>query len=151
MSGTEVIQVNDPRRREILAQYLSEQKLKKRGLVLPEIGEPRKTDRLNSVARPTVIDGHRFPSLKEARRYTDLKLEERAGLISHLQLQITFPLIVNGVKIFEQGYRADFAYIRYEKGGAKLQIEDSKGVITDTFATKEKLMLAIWGIKILRS
>lgn len=133
------ISLNDPRRPAILAEL---------GLIS---GSPSGKDRLQSVAQRTTIDGITFASLKEARRYTDLKLEERAGLISHLQLQITFPLIVNGVKIFEQGYRSDFVYVRHEKGNSKLCVEDSKGVATDTFLTKEKLMLAIWGIRVLRS
>jgi len=66
-----------------------------------------------SVAQPTVVDGHRFPSGKEGEQVPGAALAAKAGSISHLQLQITFPLVVNGVRIFPQGYRADFVYIEY--------------------------------------
>src|SRR5437762_2076003 len=79
-----------------------------------------------SVALPTVVDGHRFPSGKEANRYRELYLLAKAASISHLQLQVTFPLVVNGVKIFPQGYRADFVYIEHSREGTKLVVEDSK-------------------------
>ena len=35
-------------------------------------------------AKHTVIDGHTFPSRKEARRYQELKLMERAGAFKGL-------------------------------------------------------------------
>ena len=38
-------------------------------------------------ARPTEVDGIRFDSKAEARRYTELRTLEKAGEISHLELQ----------------------------------------------------------------
>ena len=36
-------------------------------------------------SRKTVLDGIKFDSVKEAKRYAELKLMERAGVISHLR------------------------------------------------------------------
>jgi hypothetical protein len=60
-------------------------------------------------AIPTIVDGIRFASKKEARRYTELKLLERAGEITCLELQPKFPCVVNGKKVCT--YIADFAYL----------------------------------------
>jgi dsDNA-binding SOS-regulon protein len=56
----------------------------------------------------TEVDGISFASKKEARRYSELKLLERAGEIADLQLQPRFPLTVNGVRVCT--YVADFQY-----------------------------------------
>lgn len=96
-------------------------------------------------ARPTVIDGHKFPSAKEANRYRELKLMERAGLISELQLQVSYPLEVNGQKV--STYRADFVYI--ENG--KTICEDVKGMVLDVYRLKRKMLKAQYGIEILET
>lgn len=44
-------------------------------------------------ARKTVVDGITFDSKKEANRYRELKLLEKAGKISNLKLQVPFELI----------------------------------------------------------
>lgn len=152
--SVDVIEVDDPHRAQILDQYFAEQKLKKRGIVLPDPGEPpAKPDRLNSVAQPTVIDGIRFPSKHEAKRYVELKMAERAGIVFCLHTQVLFPLVVSGVFIFPLGYRADFTYVEKQRDGVslKLIVEDCKpssGFRTDTYTVKRQLMLAIWGITI---
>lgn len=94
-------------------------------------------------AKACVIDGVRFASLKEGRRYEQLKLLVRAGQISGLELQPRFPLVVNGLKVCT--YVGDFSY---QEAGARV-IEDSKGVLTDVFKLKRKLMKAVHGIEIL--
>ena len=48
-------------------------------------------------AKKCVIDGIKFDSLKEGRRYRALKLLERAGEVQNLELQPRYDLIVNGV------------------------------------------------------
>jgi len=93
----------------------------------------------------TTVDGIKFHSGKEANRYLELKLLQRAGEISDLKLQIPFELWVNEIKICK--YIADFAY--KEKG--KLVVEDSKGVLTDTYKLKKKLMKAIYNIEVLET
>ena len=43
-------------------------------------------------AVPTTVDAIRFASKKESRRYLDLKLMEKAGLIRDLECQPKFPI-----------------------------------------------------------
>ncbi len=106
-------------------------------------------------AIPTVIDGIRFASKKEARRYQELKLLEKAGEIWELELQPKFPLIVMplnqthaALKVGE--YRADFAYYDKRRRSHKT-IEDCKGVKTETYRLKKKMVEAIYGIQILET
>ena len=90
-----------------------------------------------------VIDGIKFDSGAEGERYKILKSAEKAGLIKNLQLQVNYPLLVNGLKICD--YRADFVY---EVGG-KTVAEDVKGQLHDVFKLKYKLMYACHGIVLL--
>lgn len=90
-----------------------------------------------------VIDGITFDSGAEGERYKILKAKEKAGLIKNLELQVNYPLIVNGLKICD--YRADFVY---EVGG-KTVVEDVKGQLHDVFKLKYKLMYACHGIVLL--
>lgn len=94
-------------------------------------------------ARPTVIDGHRFASAAEARRYSELKLLEAAGEISDLALHPIYLLLVNDVRVCD--YVADFQYI--DREGFKI-VEDVKGVRTAVYKIKKKLMFAVKGIEI---
>lgn len=94
-------------------------------------------------AKPTVVDGIRFDSKAEAKRYTELKLMERGGAIQDLQLQPSFDLhSPDGTKITT--YRADFSYVEY---GERV-IEDVKGVLTPVYRIKRKWMKAEHGIEI---
>lgn len=109
-------------------------------------------------------DGIEFDSKKEARRYTELKLLQRAGKITALELQKEFELIpaqyeqitreeyikskgkkTRG-KCIERAckYKADFYYI--ENG--RQVVEDTKGFRTKDYIIKRKLMLWVYGIKI---
>ena len=90
----------------------------------------------------SVVDGIKFDSKKEARRYSQLKLMEKSGAISNLSMQPRFDLIVNGEKC--GFYKADFKYI--ENG--KEVIEDVKGVLTPVYRLKKKLVKAIYNIDI---
>lgn len=94
-------------------------------------------------ARKTVIDGVTFASAKEANRYAQLRVLERAGAIKGLILQPRFPLVVNGSKVCT--YVADFEY--RDETGARV-IEDVKGVKTDVYRIKNKLMRAVHGIDV---
>ncbi len=99
--------------------------------------------------KKVVVDGITFDSKKEATRYHQLKLFERAGLISDLKLQKEFELIpsqrING-KVVERAckYKADFVYV--EDG--EMVVEDTKGVRTADYVIKRKLMLYVHGIRI---
>ena len=90
----------------------------------------------------TEVDGIVFASKAEAKRYSQLKLLERAGEIKNLELQPSYDLEVNGVLICR--YVADFRYM--VRGGQK--VEDVKGVKTPVYKLKKKLMKAIYNINI---
>lgn len=95
------------------------------------------------------IKQHGFDSRKEERRFQELLLLQRAGKITGLKRQVPFVLIPTQ---YEDGkcvercatYRADFTY--YENG--VLVVEDVKGMKTDAYILKRKLMLQKYGIRI---
>ena len=93
-------------------------------------------------ARKTEVDGIVFDSAKEARRYGQLKLMLKAGVIAELERQRPYELTVNGVKVAT--YRADFVY---RENGAPV-VEDVKGFRTPEYKLKAKLMRAVHGITI---
>jgi hypothetical protein len=93
-----------------------------------------------------VIDGITFDSGKEGKRYQELRLLLRAGIISNLELQPRYNLIVDGVNCGY--YKADFRYIDKEKQATI--VEDVKGMKTPVYNLKKKLVEAIYkGTKII--
>ena len=100
-------------------------------------------------AKKVTINGITFDSKKEAQRWMELDLLERAGKISNLQRQVKFELIpsqrING-KVVERAvnYMADFVYI---ENGEKV-VEDTKGFKTQEYIIKRKLLLKEFGIRI---
>lgn len=99
---------------------------------------------------PTPVDGIVFASKWEAHRWTELRLEEKAGLIRKLERQRPFALVVNERHVCD--YVADFVYERLERfvSGESWQrvVEDAKGCRTETYRLKKKLMRACPGIEI---
>lgn len=98
-------------------------------------------------ASKTVVDGMPFDSKKEAGRYQELKMMERAGEISDLQLQVPFELVPKNKKFRAVKYLADFVY--KTKAGEQV-VEDVKSVATKTttYIIKKKLMFHAHGIQI---
>lgn len=92
--------------------------------------------------KATIVDGVRFASKAEARRFGELRLLERAGAISDLKLQPRYPLKVNGQLVCT--YVADFSHTE----GDQLVVTDVKGVETDVFKIKRKLLKALHNIEI---
>ena len=94
--------------------------------------------------KKTQVDMYVFDSAREAKRYKELKLLERVGEISNLELQPRFILQdsfkKNGRTYRKIEYVADFKYI--EKG--KIIVEDVKGIQTDVFKIKHKLFEKIY-------
>lgn len=88
------------------------------------------------------VDGHTFASLAERLRYDDLKYLEMAGQIDDLKIQQEYKFVINGVQICR--YFADFTY--FENGNHI--VEDVKGVRTEGYNLKKKLMQALFGISI---
>ena len=114
--------------------------------------------------RKVTVGGITYDSAKEARRHQELKLLERAGIITDLKRQIKFILIptqrepdtistkgrVKPGKVLERelSYIADFVY----KENGKEIVEDVKGYKEGAayriFAIKRKLMLSVHGIRV---
>lgn len=117
-------------------------------------------------ATKITADGHTFDSKHEYQRYCELKLLERGGVISDLQMQAKFVLIPSQyepdtVKVLKSGkekvvkgklierecsYIADFVY----QYNGKTVVEDAKSPITRTkeYIIKRKLMLERHNIRI---
>lgn len=100
----------------------------------------------------TTVDGITFDSKREANRYGTLKMMEKSGIITHLQLQPQFDCFVNQVKVCT--YKADFQYIMPNGRGLQGQegcmvVEDVKGFATPIYKLKKKLVEACYpGVKI---
>lgn len=99
--------------------------------------------------RKVCRDGITFDSAKEARRWSELLLLQRAGAIQNIQRQVKYELIPSqriAGKVVERPctYIADFVY---EEGG-KVTVEDTKGFKTPEYVIKRKLMLWQHGIRI---
>lgn len=92
-------------------------------------------------AQPTTVDGIRFASKKEARRWQELQLLVRGGIIKKLVRQPSFEIVVNGHAICR--YIADFSYVDRDGVG---HVEDVKGVRTPVYRLKAKLVRAVYNI-----
>ena len=95
---------------------------------------------------PTVLDGRRFDSLKESRRYAELKLMEKAGEIESLECQPSFRIEVSGIRICD--YRADFKYLDKRTGEWITEDVKSSATMTPVFKLKAKLLRACHGIQV---
>lgn len=111
-------------------------------------------------AQATTVDGIRFSSKAEARRYGELCLLLRAGQIEALEVQPVFilqaPIMTGTVRgaldatagglRFVGRYIADFRYYQLEP--PSWVVEDVKGVKTPLYRWKKKHMEAQYGITI---
>lgn len=123
-------------------------------LVREITGEPK--NKFNAVKK--TVDGVKFDSTREAKRYEELKLLVRAGKIKSLRVQVSYPL-VKSVKYKnakrakpEMIYTADFEYWDIEKN--ELVVEDVKSVATaklTDYIMRRHMMLAFHGIEILET
>ena len=99
--------------------------------------------------RKTTYYGETFDSQKEADYWLYLKAEERAGNITDLKRQMKFELVpkMSGEYRSERAvyYVADFTY--YDKAG-KWHVVDVKGMKTELYKLKRKLMLYRKGISV---
>lgn len=93
--------------------------------------------RLKYGNRKVELDGEKFDSVAERDRWVSLRLMERAGEIQSIRRQVRFRLSgADGTHVCD--YIADFVYRR----DGVVVIEDVKGVVTDAFRIKAKLMAA---------
>lgn len=97
-------------------------------------------------------DGIVFDSMKEANRWEQLRLLQRAGKITNLERQVKFVLIPaqrdERGKLIERevAYKADFVYLDLETN--QKVVEDVKGMKTKDYTIKRKLMLWVHKIRI---
>ena len=103
--------------------------------------------------RKVIVDGIPFDSQREANRYFELSLLQRAGAIRNLERQVKFELIptqrIDG-KVVEKActYIADFVYEQRSGDTWEKVVEDAKGYRTEKYLIKRKLMLYVHGIRI---
>lgn len=111
----------------------------------------RKTNKYHS--SKVEVDGIVFDSKKEAKRYQELLLLEKAGAIQDLQRQVKFVLIPS--QYIQEGkkrrcverecaYIADFVY----RENDRVVVEDTKGFKTKEYIIKRKMMLHFYGVRI---
>lgn len=99
--------------------------------------------------------GEKFDSQREHQRWVVLKLMERAGKIKDLRRQVKYVLVPSqhdaSGKLLERecSYVADFVY--YDFALRREVVEDAKGMKTDVYKIKKKLMLYLHGIQIKES
>ena len=115
--------------------------------------------------RKITREGLTFDSLKEYRRFCELRLLEKAGEIQSLERQKPFELIPAQYEYYERYgkngkrlkdgkrcveksvvYNADFVYTK----DGKIVVEDTKSAITKTkdYVLKRKMLLYFHGIHI---
>ena len=96
---------------------------------------------------PTVVDGKRFASKKEGRRYAQLLLMLKAGEIDDLECHPVYHLDVNGTRVGK--YTADFRYKDKRYDWAVI-VEDVKSSASRTTAymLRKRLVKAIHGVTI---
>jgi hypothetical protein len=113
-------------------------------------------------SKKVAYDGMEFDSKKEMYRYIRLKSMQEEGLISDLRMQVPFEIIP---AVYEEEtiqlktkvktvtkcvqratyYLADFVY--RDKEGNEV-VEDAKGMRTEKYLLKKKMMRAFLGITI---
>jgi hypothetical protein len=95
-------------------------------------------------AAERTLNGIRFDSKAEMKRYIELRMLERSGAIEALEMQTEFVLIEGFVhqvhgRLRPVRYRADFRYREVSTG--RVIVEDVKGVRTDVYKIKKTLLL----------
>lgn len=97
----------------------------------------------------TEVDGIRFDSKKEAARYCELRLLEKAGQIRQLRTQLPLDLTAGTPRLIRLGaYVADFVYEERVGDDWIIRFEDVKGFKTPLYRWKKKHVEAQYGIQI---
>ena len=97
-------------------------------------------------AKRVTIDGITFHSKAEARFYCDLKLREKIGEVTDVELQPKFPLQAGDDGDVIGVYKADFRF--YDHIQKRHRVVDIKGVSTREFRRTVKHVLAQYGVRI---
>lgn len=93
-----------------------------------------------------------YASIKESKRAFQLKLMQEAGQIRNLREQVSYLLIPKQEGERACSYVADFVYeeppLNAALGSPRTVVEDCKGMKTDVYRLKRKLMLFVHQIRI---
>lgn len=105
-------------------------------------------------AIPTIVDGIRFDSKREAARWSQLRLLEKAGEIRNLKRQVVIPLIGQHAPLKTRSGRAmrltvDFAYEDRRLNWALVH-EDAKGAATRDYEVRKAVAQAM-GIEVVET
>lgn len=127
--------------------YISEAEAKKmraKEKRFTSLNDTPRTHKYNAQAME--VDGHKFPSLKEANYYCELKLRLKAGEITKIELQPRFTLekgrrLRNGKWLRKREYVADFR-ITFPDGSQ--QVIDTKGFRTAVYKRKIQEFLDLY-------
>lgn len=124
------------------------------GRLLPQLGgkitraeylaSTKKKGRIRGAQKINTPDG-KFDSKAEYERWCELKLLQLGGKIFNLRRQVAYPIEINGIHICV--WIADYVYTDFKTG--KEVAEDLKGISTDVFKLKRKMVEAYYGFKIL--
>lgn len=103
-------------------------------------------------AQPQIIENVRFASKKEANRFSELRLLERAGHIVELTPHPKFKFEIDGIPVLikskgfpngrQASYTADFSYVEVKTG--ELILEDTKGMDTSESRLRRAIVEAMW-------
>lgn len=103
-------------------------------------------------AKPVVVDGVRFDSQREYKRWGDLCMLEKGGQISQLERQVPYEL-APAVNLYGERrkktalrYVADFRYFDVKAG--HFVVEDAKGYESPIARIKRHLMKSVHGIDV---
>lgn len=96
-------------------------------------------------AKRTVVDGILFDSKAEGSYYTMLKMREKAGEVSAVELQRPFSLLGPKGELICT-YKADFCF--WDHKADRFRVVDVKGVETAVFKLKRKMMKVLLGIEV---
>lgn len=107
------------------------------------IANPKRKNKFG--AKRTTVDGITFDSKREAAFYSELKLREKAGEVGGVELQRRFALLGQDGSLICT-YVADFCF--WDHVADRFRCVDVKGVETDVFKIKRKLMRACLGIDV---
>lgn len=119
--------------------------------------KPEKSSKYHNIKME--VNGIKFDSAKEAKKYSELMLLLETGEIRNLQLQRQYTLqegyvTPQGERVKPIKYIADFAYERSagkDTYGYEIWLPvtlDTKGVKTDVYRMKAKMFLAKYGYPI---
>lgn len=112
------------------------------GYVGGQPGDVPKTNKFN--ARKHDLDGHRFDSGHECRRYVHLKHLQTIGEIRDLEVHPKYEFAVNGQKVGTM--KPDFRYVVVKTGTTIVEDAKSGPTRTEAYQLRKKLLKACHGI-----